>query len=127
METLIENWGLVESFGPPIIAVLVVIIFFSSIFYALECKNMSEMEKELKSKGNLDSFEYPDFNFTDPFLMFYIFKFIPNSSSILFKEPEFKAQVNTIKTFRKFYKIIIPIIVLITAIGIVINGTVVSK
>ena len=127
MDVLSNNWELVVNFGPPIIAVLVGLLAFSSIFYALECKNLSEMEKELKSKGNLNAFEYAGISFVDPFLLFYIFKFIPNPSSNFFIDPKFEAQVKSIKSYRKFYKIAIPIIVIITAIGIMLNALIADK
>lgn len=128
MEFLKEYWDVVEKVGVPILAIIGGLSFFSINFYAVECMELSEMKTILKSKGNLNKYK-PKNSFDvmlKPYSIFYIFTFLPNSDSPFLNNEKFAEQVRTIKAYRKFYKIVFPIVIILAAIGITLNETVMN-
>ncbi len=126
MEFLKEYWYIVENVGVPILAFVGGISFFSLNFYAVECMELSEMKTLLKRNGNLKNYKAKGYlgGLFNPISIFYIFTFLPNADSPFYENEKFNEQVRTIKSFRKYYSIVFPIVIILTTIGIALNETV---
>ncbi len=128
MEFLKDYWYIVENVGVPILAFIGGISFFSLNFYAIECMELSEMKTLLKRNGNLKNYKSKGYlsGLFNPISIFYIFTFLPDTDSPFYENKKFNEQARTIKAFRKYYKIVFPIVIILATIGIALNETVIK-
>lgn len=130
MEFLKEYWYVVENIGVPILIFVGIVTLFSINFYALECMELTDMKKEINKRGNLklykDKTNYVSRGLFNPLCIFYIFYFLPNKDTKYYENTIFVKKVNTIRGYRKFYKIVLPIILILAIVGITLNETVMN-
>ena len=127
MEFIYDNWELVERFGPPIAAACMLIVLITLFLYGIECKHLHDMEREIKDVGDLSRFRLKTYGFVNTYLIFFILKPIPNRNSKFLEHPRYQAQVKTVKGYRKFFAVVIPLLVTLVAIGIYINEQIMDK
>lgn len=127
MNNLDTFWGFIENIGVPILAIIGGLSFFSINFYLRECHYLRKMEEHLQNNKNLIGFKnqfFPVIWFDD---VFYSFKRTSNFDPNHLKFRPFQEQLNTVKAFRKFYKIVFPIVITLAIIGIAINELIIDK
>ena len=127
MDKLNTFWDFIENIGVPILALIGGLSFFSINFYLRECHCLRKMEEYIQNNKNLIGFKNQSF----PIIWFedvvYSFKRTSDFDPNHLKFRPFQEQLSTIKAFRKFYKIVFPIVITLAIIGMAINGLVIDK
>ncbi len=79
------------------------------------------MEEHIRKQGNLRGFQvqsFPAVGFTE---IFFAFQKYPSIDKRFLTIPNFSRQIETIYGYRRFYRIAIPTILIVTTIGIAVN------
>jgi hypothetical protein len=122
-----EIWPYIESIGIPILAIIGGISFFSLNFYWRTCYNLRNLEEHIKrnkTSGGFIEKTFPAVGLRD---IFYGFKPISKFDEGYFKIEAFQESLGYMIAFRKFYRIVFPIVISLAAIGITINELVIDK
>jgi len=122
-----EIWPYVERIGIPILAIVGGISFISLNFYWRTCYNLRKLEEHIKrnktTKGFIEK-TFPAVGLQD---IFYGFKTVSKFDEYSLKTEAFQESLGYIIAFRKFYRIIFPVVISLVVIGITINEIVIDK
>ena len=121
LNTLHEIWPYVEKIGVPILAFITGVSFFSLNSYWRTCANLRQLEKYIVANKSVKGYSKKSLPSVGLFDIIYSFKPISKFQAEFLDYKIFQELLNTIITFRKFYKIAFPIIIILAIIGITIN------
>ena len=127
MEKLTEIWPFVETFGIPILAFFGLLTFVSLNFYWRTISDLRRLENYIDKKGTVKGFLRKSFPIVSPLDI--VFGFMPLSrfSENLTKFSIGREYLDTVRIFRKYYRVLFPTIIGIAAIGIAINERNIDK
>ncbi len=127
MDFLFKIWPYIEKFGPPFLAFIALITWLSLNFYLIECKNLLLLERYINNHGSTRGFYRRPFPVTGLVTLIYAFKPTSTFDKNLLKYKRFREQLENIQKFRKAYKLIFPILIILALVGITINELVIDK
>jgi len=90
------------------------LIWFSLNWYIFACYKMSKYKEQIDENGGIVNSDI-NFPFWNPFKIRYLFIRLPTieSGKRYYKHPIFKKQSELIKSYRKIYRIVFPLYILI--------------
>lgn len=121
-EFLNEIWPYIEIYGPFPFAIISGALLWSINPYLWNCANLSLMQQYYNTNGSLSGYKKPTHSIAGFSEIKYAF--IPFSSfdPKLNELNPFKNQLNNLKTYRKVYKLMFPILFFVLVSSILINS-----
>lgn len=127
MKFLFEIWPWVEKIGIPILAGVAILTFGSLNFYWRTISELKRLEKYIIQKQTTKGFKSKTLPLVGPLDI--IFGFLPISKfdKRLSEYQIGLEHINSIKMFRKNYRILFPLVIGLATIGITINELIIDK
>lgn len=126
-DILKEIWPSAIKIGIPIILSIVGLTLLSINFYWRICSNMRDIEKYIRINKTAKGYKEKIFQYVGLFDIFYGFKPVSKFDKEYLKYRIFNEKLESIKVFRKFYRVVFLFIVLFLFVGIFINEYIIDK
>ena len=122
MQKLHQIWPHIETYGPPILAIGLAITATLFNFYLRTISELRRLAKHLRRWGNAKPFESRTLPWVNLVDVWYGFLPLSKFDPILHGSRLGQEELDALRSFRKIFRWLVPLLFLITVVGLAINS-----